>query len=65
MEISDELEFSDWLAENVYVLYEKVSWDIDRASVKREVSLPNTGHVGILCKATKDDIANLLPHEEQ
>ena len=52
----DEPDFSDWLAENLDVLNEQVKlvWDIDTASVQREVNeWVGKVRVDLLCDATK------------
>ena len=52
----DEHDFSDWLAENLDYLNAqvKLAWDIDRASVQREVSVwGGTRRVDLLCDATE------------
>ena len=55
MTITNELSFSDWLARNVDVLNEKLPWNIDPTSIRREASARRVGRVDLLCQATKPD----------
>ena len=49
-----ESQFSDWLAKNTHVISNKVPWDIDPASVQREVNAVNRLlRVDLLCRATE------------
>ncbi len=53
-QIHDESQFSDWLAQHIGVLSNKVAWDIDPSSVRREMSASNGSlRVDLFCKATK------------
>lgn len=54
VEIKNELEFSNWLAENIHVLNDKVRYDINPSSVRREQSAWNGSlRVDLFCQATK------------
>lgn len=54
VEIKNELEFSNWLAKNIHVLNDKVCWDINPSSVRREQSAWNGSlRVDLFCQATK------------
>ncbi len=54
VEITNELEFSNWLAKNIHVLNDEVCWDINPSSVRREQSAWNGSlRVDIFCQATK------------
>ncbi len=55
MPISNELSFSNWLAQNIEVLNEKLPWNIDSTSIRREASARRVGRVDLLCQATKPD----------
>ncbi len=50
----NELDFSDWLAENIEVLNEQVVWEIDATTVHRERSVwKRSRRVDLHCQATK------------
>ena len=54
IEIENELAFSNWLAKNIHVLNDKVCWDINPSSVRREQSAWNGSlRVDLFCQATK------------
>ena len=55
MSFSNELSFSNWLAQNIEILNEKLPWDIDSTSIRREASARRVGRVDLLCQATKSD----------
>ncbi len=53
-EIQNELQFSDWLAQNIHVLSDEVAWDINPSSVRRERSAWNGSlRVDLFCQATE------------